>query len=241
MIVEYVRYRLEKSDAAAFEAAYQRASEWLRASPHCLGYELARSEKEPARYTLRIHWDSAEGHLQGFRRSEHFRAFFAEIKPFIAEIEEMEHYRRTPVRSETLAEAAGGPETFFRIARAMHDAMCEDQVLGDRFRRAAETHVPHLGMWLTEVFGGPKLYTAVLDDIAPMLRRHARQDITEDERTRFVACATKAVESVVGDARLRAPIVEYLAWGSTIAVENSRPDHRPDPQAGVPTWPWTPE
>jgi hemoglobin len=238
MIVEYVRYRLAKSDPETFEAAYGRAAEALASSAHCLGYELSRSEKEPARYTLRIEWDSAEGHLAGFRKSEAFGRFFAEIKPFVAEIEEMEHYRRTAVRDETLAEAAGGAETFFRIARAMHEEMVADEMLGPRFRSAAETHVTHLGMWLTEVFGGPKLYSATLGDIAPMLRRHAGQNITEVERQRFVACATRAIEHVVADERVREAIVAYVEWGSKIAVENSRSDHRPDPAAGVPTWAW---
>jgi truncated hemoglobin YjbI/quinol monooxygenase YgiN len=240
MIVEYVRYRLKQGDASDFEAAYARAAEALAASPHCSGYELTRSQKEPERYILRIHWDSSEGHLQGFRKSEAFSRFFAEIKPYVSEIEEMEHYERTRVRSESLCDAAGGPATFFRLAHEMHHEMANDDLLGDRFRRAAPTHVPHLGMWLTEVFGGPKLYSQTLGDIGPILRRHAGQDISETDRKRFFDCAARAVARVIEDPALREPIVAYLDWGTTVAVENSKPNHVPDAGAGVPRWSWYP-
>lgn len=97
MIVEYIRYRLPEERGADLEAAYAAAQEALRASPHCLGWELSRCVEEPAAYTLRIVWDSAEGHLQGFRRSPAFRDFFAAVRPFVDAIEEMRHYAPTAV------------------------------------------------------------------------------------------------------------------------------------------------
>lgn len=99
MIVEYIRYRLPTDHATAFERDYAEAAKSLDASPHCLGYELARSEDEPACYILRIEWDSAEGHMQGFRRSAEFGPFFTAIKPYLDDIEEMRHYAVTAVRS----------------------------------------------------------------------------------------------------------------------------------------------
>lgn len=240
MIVEYVRYKLDDSDPSEFEEAYLRAAKSLAESPHCLGHELSRSTKDPKRYVLRILWDSPEGHLDGFRKSPEFSGFFAEIKQFIGEIEEMEHYSRTQVRSESLCDAAGGASTFFRLAREMHHEMAKDEVLGERFRNAAPTHVPHLGMWLTEVFGGPKLYSETLGDIGPMLRRHAGQDITEAERQRFLECAVRATNRVIVDPALREPIIAYVDWGTTVAVENSKHGHVLDPKAGVPIWSWKP-
>jgi quinol monooxygenase YgiN len=43
-------------------------------------------------YIVRIEWDSAEGHLAGFRTSPEFRSFFAAVRPYVANIEEMHHY-----------------------------------------------------------------------------------------------------------------------------------------------------
>ena len=104
MIVEYVRYKLNeqpaKSDGSIvspFEAAYRVAASSLDASPHCFGYELSRCVEEPNRYILRIEWDSVDGHLAGFRRSPEFAPFLAAIKPYIDQIEEMQHYAMSSV------------------------------------------------------------------------------------------------------------------------------------------------
>ena len=69
MIVEYIRYRILEGEADAFEDAYRSAGTSLDASAHCERYEVARCTEDPGAYTVRIEWDSAEGHLQGFRGS----------------------------------------------------------------------------------------------------------------------------------------------------------------------------
>jgi quinol monooxygenase YgiN len=92
MIVEYIRYRIPEGEARSFEDAYRSARASLDASPHCERYEVARCIDDPAAYTVRIEWDSAEGHLQGFRGSPEFRSFFAAVRPYVDRIEEMRHY-----------------------------------------------------------------------------------------------------------------------------------------------------
>jgi len=92
MVVEYIRYVIPEHQSAEFEDAYRRASGTLDADPHCLGYEVSRGMEEPDHFIVRIEWDSVEGHEQGFRRSGHFGEFFAAVKPFFAQIEEMKHY-----------------------------------------------------------------------------------------------------------------------------------------------------
>ena len=96
MIVEYIRYTIPEEGRDAFVDAYERAATALAASPHCLKYELSACDEDPSQYVLRIEWDSSEGHLGGFRRSEHFRAFLPHIQPYIKAIAEMRHY--TPTR-----------------------------------------------------------------------------------------------------------------------------------------------
>jgi quinol monooxygenase YgiN len=93
MIVEYLRYTVPEQEAGAFERAYAQAAEPLLASPNCMGYDVARCTDEPASYIVRIHWDSVEGHLEGFRKSRQFRPFFALVKPFVPLIAEMRHYQ----------------------------------------------------------------------------------------------------------------------------------------------------
>ena len=92
MITEYIRYNIPSASAEAFVSAYVQAAESLRASEHCLGYELSRCTEDPEQFILRIQWDSTEGHLAGFRKSPQFSSFFAAIKPYVAQIQEMRHY-----------------------------------------------------------------------------------------------------------------------------------------------------
>jgi len=98
MIVEYIRYTIEAARAEEFVNAYETAAKSLRESSHCLGYELSRCTEAPECFTLRIQWDSEEGHIKGFRTSEQFKKFFAAIQPFLKDIAEMRHYEVLNVR-----------------------------------------------------------------------------------------------------------------------------------------------
>jgi len=80
---------------AEFEDAYRRAGALLDASPHCQRWEAARSVDDPEKQIVRIEWDSAEGHLQGFRQSADFKPFLDATGPFYKNIEEMTHYEVT--------------------------------------------------------------------------------------------------------------------------------------------------
>jgi len=100
MIVEYLRYKIAEAQRAAFEAAYEKAQSSLQASSHCLGYELSHCVEESGCYILRIEWDSIDGHLKGFRSSPEFQSFFAHVRPFVNNIEEMRHYEVARVKGE---------------------------------------------------------------------------------------------------------------------------------------------
>jgi quinol monooxygenase YgiN len=106
MIIEYIRYRIPEPQTTEFLQAYKQAQHALQASPHCLRYELSRCLEEPARHVLRIEWDSVEGHLQGFRRSEQFRVFLGHVRPFVDQIEEMQHYERLSLAEGDLVKEA---------------------------------------------------------------------------------------------------------------------------------------
>jgi quinol monooxygenase YgiN len=97
VVIEYIRYTVDSGRREAFEEAYRKAQEHLQASPHCLGYDLARCVKDPQKYVLRIAWDSAEGHLQGFRTSAGFGGFLTLVRPYLNAVQEMEHYEETDV------------------------------------------------------------------------------------------------------------------------------------------------
>jgi quinol monooxygenase YgiN len=99
MVIEYVRYKIPAEQADQFVSAYATAADALHKSTHCLGFELSRCTEEPTSFILRIEWDSIEGHMEGFRKSPEFRTFFASVRPFVGNLEEMRHYERTAVLS----------------------------------------------------------------------------------------------------------------------------------------------
>ena len=92
MVVEYIRYRLEAHQYAPFEKAYNDSLPFLQSSPYCLGFEFAKGVEEPQNYIVKILWNSIEGHMDGFRKSESFQKFFVLVKPFFSNIVEMKHY-----------------------------------------------------------------------------------------------------------------------------------------------------
>lgn len=97
MIIEYIRYKVEAGQSDEFISAYVKATEQLNASSYCIAYELSECEEEPGQFMLRIEWTSTEEHLNGFRKSELFPAFFSNIKRFFTNIQEMRHYKQTRV------------------------------------------------------------------------------------------------------------------------------------------------
>ena len=99
MVLEYIRYRVPLSRQEEFERAWSDAEAALRGASECLAYEVSHGVEQPENYVVRIEWSSIEDHERGFRQSAGFQPFFAAVKPFFEQIEEMRHYRPTAVVS----------------------------------------------------------------------------------------------------------------------------------------------
>ncbi|MEM9009966.1 MAG: antibiotic biosynthesis monooxygenase family protein [Pseudomonadota bacterium] len=94
MTIEYIRYSVPEGERAAFIEAYRAAKAPLLSSPHALSFEISQCDEDPGAFILRIEWTSAADHIEKFRGSAEFRAFFAHIKPYVGAITEMRHYTR---------------------------------------------------------------------------------------------------------------------------------------------------
>jgi quinol monooxygenase YgiN len=99
MVVAYVRYKIVPDNRVEFIESYRKASLQLDKSEFCLGYELAECEEEPGQFIFRIKWDSTDGHLKGFRNSDLFHDYSANLKPYANYIQEVKHYKLTDVIS----------------------------------------------------------------------------------------------------------------------------------------------
>ncbi|MEY9966213.1 hemoglobin [Streptacidiphilus sp. MAP12-16] len=245
MIVEYIRYRIPAERSEEFEAAYGRAADSLAAAAQCTDYELSRCVADPESYILRIGWTSAQDHLEGFRAGPQFKEFLSQIRPYVADIEEMRHYERTAVGSAggsvpSLYEWVGGTEALERLTDAFYTQVREDELIGPLFATMDPAHPRHVAMWLAEVLGGPPRYTAERGGYPHMLAQHRGKAITEPQRRRWLNLLLDAADEVhlPADPEFRAAFTGYLEWGTRLALANSQPDAHPVTAAPVPHWGW---
>ncbi|WP_372348892.1 group II truncated hemoglobin [Streptomyces sp. KL116D] len=243
--VEYIRYRIPQDRSAEFLAAYTRAARFLAASPHCVSYELDRCEEDFEHFILRILWTSTEDHLEGFRKSDLFPGFLAEIRPYVGDIDEMRHYKPTTVRGRgssepTLYEWAGGAEAFARLTSVFYDKVVKDDLLGPLFAELPAEHAEHVAVWLGEVFGGPPAYTERLGGHSHMVAMHVGKGIDERQRRRWVNLIQDAADEagLPTDAEFRSAFCAYVEWGTRLAVYFSGPDATRPAEQPVPRWNW---
>jgi hemoglobin len=142
---------------------------------------------------------------------------------------------------QSIAELAGGPEAFRRLAEIQYGRCLEDPLLQEVFGTTARPdHVEHLAAWLTEVFGGEPRYTREFGGHVAMVRHHVGRGIEERHRARFVEVTMGALDAagLPDDERFRGRVREYLDWGSRIALEYQDPG-KPLPHGEpVPRWGW---
>ncbi|MGX7824707.1 globin domain-containing protein [Actinokineospora sp. 24-640] len=177
MTIEYIRYRVTARRAAEFEDAYRRAAVHLAAAPECHDIELSRCEEEPESYVVRLTWTSTCDHLAGFRTGPHFPPFFAEIREFVEDIEEMRHYAPVDIGGSvpTLYEWAGGAGALEKLFQTFYQRVAQDELLAPLFAGMDPDHAKHVATWLGEVFGGPRTYSENRGGHAHMVGKHLGQ------------------------------------------------------------------
>ncbi|NUS09480.1 MAG: antibiotic biosynthesis monooxygenase [Nonomuraea sp.] len=245
MTVEYIRYRVPSERSAEFEDAYGRAAVFLAKAPQCVDYELSRCVDEPECYILRIGWTSADDHMRGFRGGEHFPGFFAEIQPYVEQIEEMRHYEPTPVRGSgssvpTMYDWAGGTEALEHLTEVFYVNVLKDDLLHPLFEHMSPDHPKWVATWLAEVFRGPERYSRERGGYHHMIRQHLGKAITEAQRRRWVSLLMDAADEVglPDDPEFRAAFASYIEWGTRLALSNSQPGATPPLEAPMPHWGW---
>jgi hemoglobin len=143
--------------------------------------------------------------------------------------------------SPTLYDYAGGREAMLRVADAHYRRCLTDPVLVEVFgTHGSASHVESLADWLTEVLGGPKLYTEQHGGHEALLGHHANKSIAEPQRARFVEAFVAAADEVglPEEPHFRQRLLDYLEWGTAIAVEVSQPGADVTSDEPVPVWGW---
>lgn len=146
-----------------------------------------------------------------------------------------------PADDPTLFAWAGGYPALLRTTRFFYERYVpEDDLLAPLFARMAPDHPERVAAWLSEVFGGPELYSQRYGGYARMISQHVGKRLTQQQRSRWVALLARSADDagLPSDAEFRAAFVSYLEWGSRIAVENSQQDAHPPEGMPIPRWWW---
>ena len=140
----------------------------------------------------------------------------------------------------TVYEWGGGQEALEKLTEVFYAKVLKDDLLGDLFRNISSEHSKYVAHFLSEVLGGPKLYTGESKKShSHMISRHVGRKLDETERKRWVQLFLESADEIgmPDDAEFRSALVGYLEWGSRMVVKSSLADENPiDENTPMPKW-----
>ncbi|WP_328389922.1 group II truncated hemoglobin [Nocardia sp. NBC_00416] len=143
--------------------------------------------------------------------------------------------------TQSLYEAVGGIDVLRRLGDTFYDGVLADPLLAPVFADFTRTHIEHVAVWLSEVFGGSTDFTDRLGGHQALLRAHLGLEITEAQRLRWMELMTEAVDKELpDDPALRRTVIAYFDWGTTVAREVSADPAGTDlgDPGPTPRWGW---
>ena len=139
----------------------------------------------------------------------------------------------------TFYDALGGAAGLDRLIGRFYDQALQDPLLAPVFAHFTPTHVEHVVVWLTEVFGGPAQYSARLGGHHALLTHHVGLAITEEQRARWAELMLATAEKELpADPLLQQRFAEYIGWGTRIALSVSQPGAVVGDPGPMPRWGW---
>ena len=141
----------------------------------------------------------------------------------------------------TLYEWLGGEEVLARVIERFYEKVPADPLLEPLFASMPKEHFQHVAVFIGEVLGGPKEYSAKHGGHAAMIRHHLGKGITDEQRKRWLALLLETADEMglPADPEFRSALVAYLEWGSRLAVINSAlPEGADVGEAPMPEWGW---
>jgi hemoglobin len=141
----------------------------------------------------------------------------------------------------SLFEWAGGDAALQALISTFYQRVPHDPILAPVFANMDPHHAKHVSAFLTEVLGGPSVYTEEGGSHAKMIRRHFGRMLSEEQRQAWMRLLLKVADEVglPDDPEFRSAFVGYLEWGTRLAVINSIPNaQEPDDASPMPKWGW---
>ena len=142
----------------------------------------------------------------------------------------------------TIYERAGGQDAFEKLTEVFYAKVLKDDMLRDMFQNISPEHAKHVAHFISEVVGGPKLYTGESKrSHAHMISRHVGRKLDETQRQRWIQLVLESADEIgmPNDPEFRSALVGYLEWGSRYAVAHSQASENPiDEDTPMPKWAW---
>ena len=143
---------------------------------------------------------------------------------------------------QTVFEAAGGTEGLSRLARAWHERVVADEVVGHAFSHGFRAdHVERLAAYWAEALGGPATYSGAFGDETEVVLMHSGNGRHEEMDRRAVACFDGALADVglADDDRVRRVLHDYFAWATTTTMARYHRSADEVPTGlTIPRWSW---
>ncbi|MCB0539269.1 MAG: group II truncated hemoglobin [Bacteroidetes bacterium] len=141
----------------------------------------------------------------------------------------------------TLYEWTGGLETIKQLITRFYDKVVVDDTLKSLFQHMSQHHQLKVAHFISEVLGGPKLYTQNGGSHFGMIKKHFQKHITEKQRKRWMELLLETADELKlpDDPEFRSAFVGYLEWGTRLAVINSNIEEiLMDTNQPMPKWGW---
>ena len=142
---------------------------------------------------------------------------------------------------QSVFEAAGGLEGLQRLAKAWHQLVMADEIVGHAFSHGFHPqHTERLTAYWAEALGGPTTYSDTYGDETSVVRIHSGNGIHEEMDRRAIACFDQALEDVgLTEEPLRGVLHDYFAWATTttMARYHRSADDVPNGMT-IPKWSW---
>src|SRR5206468_3671635 len=133
----------------------------------------------------------------------------------------------TPKNPPTLYEWVGGIDKIEHLFQRFYERVRDDQILSPVFANMPATHFRTVAHFVSEVLGGPKLYSGDgAHNHSTMIAKHLSRHLTQVQRKQWVWLLLDTADELAlpDDPEFRSALVGYLEWGSRIAVINSAND-----------------
>jgi hemoglobin len=197
----------------------------LCSSTRCKHWELMERAGDPGRLVLHVQWEGDEEH-ENFRGSPECADFFRSLATGARQLEEAE-YRAD---GTFLLASLGGEQGMLQlVSDILHEVSC-DELLAPRFGDTGGERAARLGLWLIEVLGGPKLFSAASPSQELRVGPLPGEPLDVEERAQFLELARHALRVAGGRSSLALGALE-----ANLPLHPALPSHGPYPRLGEST------